>query len=82
MYVCPGTPPAGGAYRVWALGDSGTGTSEAQVVLDAYRRVYTTDATDLMLQLGDNAVRRALCGGDTVTDTAAHACVLECSSCG
>ena len=57
-FVCAaGSPPASGSFRVWALGDSGTGTYEAQAVLDAYRSLYTIDSTDLMLQLGDNAVR-------------------------
>ncbi len=53
----PGSPPSTGTFRMWALGDPGSGTSAAQAVLAAYLRTYSLGTTDLMLQLGDNAVR-------------------------
>ena len=52
------TAPATGAReptRVWVLGDSGTGTSDALVVRDAYYALAGVQHTDLWLMLGDNA---------------------------
>ncbi len=50
-------PPAGSRrpIRVWVLGDSGTGTGNAQAVGDAYEALSMNEITDLWLMLGDNA---------------------------
>ncbi len=45
--------------RVWVLGDSGTGTTNARNVRDAYvKYAGSTGAADLVLLLGDNAYNR------------------------
>lgn len=52
------TPPTTGttkATRVWVLGDSGTATTDAQAVRDAYIAFTGATPTDLWLMLGDNA---------------------------
>ncbi|MHC4429991.1 MAG: metallophosphoesterase, partial [Planctomycetota bacterium] len=51
------SPPTGTAtpIRIWALGDSGTGDSNAQAVRDAYYAFTGGVHTDLWLMLGDNA---------------------------
>jgi hypothetical protein len=41
--------------RIWALGDSGTGTASARAVRDAYLALPGADETDVWLMLGDNA---------------------------
>ncbi len=50
-------PPAGGsrAFRVWALGDSGTANANARAVRDAYYAHAAGTYTDLVMMLGDNA---------------------------
>ena len=52
------TSPAPGtrqAYRIWVLGDPGTGNSNQRAVRDAYATFNGTRHTDLWLMLGDNA---------------------------
>jgi len=52
------TPPLEGeaqATRVWILGDSGTGSSNASDVRDAFYGFNNGVASDLMILLGDNA---------------------------
>src|SRR5262249_37936409 len=41
--------------RVWALGDSGTGDSNASAVRDAYINFTGTTATNLIMLLGNNS---------------------------
>jgi hypothetical protein len=41
--------------RIWALGDSGTGSADARAVRDAYAAFTGARRTDLWLMLGDNA---------------------------
>ena len=41
--------------RMWVLGDSGTATSSARAVRDAYKAWAASDPADLLLMLGDNA---------------------------
>ena len=41
--------------RIWVLGDSGTGTTTAADVRDAYFAQPGSDKTDLIMMLGDNA---------------------------
>lgn len=41
--------------RIWALGDCGTGNSNARNVRDAYYNYVGNDHTDMILLLGDNA---------------------------
>src|SRR6185295_7265724 len=56
------TPPVTGvakATRVWVLGDSGTGTSAATGVRDAYYTFTGTRHTDMVWMLGDNAYNSA-----------------------
>ncbi len=48
----PGTPKP---TRLWVLGDSGTASSGARAVRDAYFAFAGTRHTDLWLMLGDNA---------------------------
>lgn len=50
-------PPAGAnrPVRIWALGDSGTGTAAQFAVRDAYAAFTGSRGTDVMLLLGDNA---------------------------
>jgi hypothetical protein len=54
-FVTP--PPAGRATnaRIWALGDSGEGSSAQAATRDAYYAYTGTRPTDFMLLLGDNA---------------------------
>ena len=54
-FVTP--PPAGTAraFRTWVLGDSGTATTNAARVRDAYLAFTGSRGTDLWLMLGDNA---------------------------
>jgi len=49
------TPGTRRPYRVWVLGDSGTGDSNARAVRDTYAAFNGTRFTDLWLMLGDNA---------------------------
>ena len=52
--------PPTGTYkptRMWVLGDSGTGSSKARKVMDAYIDVASEKPTDFCLMLGDNAYR-------------------------
>ncbi|MBY0503203.1 MAG: metallophosphoesterase [Bryobacteraceae bacterium] len=52
------TSPSTGAirpYRVWVLGDPGTGSSQAKAVRDAYLNFSGPSRTDLWILLGDNA---------------------------
>jgi phosphodiesterase/alkaline phosphatase D-like protein len=44
-----------GPTRIWALGDSGTASSEAAAARDAYTTFNGTRPTDVWLMLGDNA---------------------------
>ncbi len=48
----PGTPKP---MRIWVIGDSGTGNSNARAVRDAYKTFSGNKPTDLWLMLGDNA---------------------------
>ncbi len=41
--------------RIWAIGDSGTGTADAQAVAAAYAEFAAGAHTDVWLMLGDNA---------------------------
>ncbi len=43
------------AFRTWVIGDAGTGTSSQVAVYNAYRNFTGVTATNLWLQLGDNA---------------------------
>ncbi|HEX8618570.1 MAG TPA: fibronectin type III domain-containing protein [Thermoanaerobaculia bacterium] len=51
------SPPRGTdvSTRIWVLGDSGSGTSGARAVRNAYYSYSTPAATNLWLMLGDNA---------------------------
>jgi hypothetical protein len=52
------TSPVSGSVqptRIWVLGDSGTATSNAAAVRDAYLNLTGSQYTDLWLMLGDNA---------------------------
>src|SRR5262245_376857 len=49
------TPGTRQPYRVWVLGDPGTGSSDQRAVRDAYATYNGTQRTDLWLMLGDNA---------------------------
>ena len=49
------TPGMRRPYRIWVLGDSGTGNSNARAVRDAYASFNGSRFTDLWLMLGDNA---------------------------
>ena len=52
------TPPIAGStrpVRAWIIGDSGTASSSAAAVYDAYRWNTGADYTDLWIMLGDNA---------------------------
>ncbi len=52
------TPPTAGTkkkFRIWALGDSGTASIDAQGVRDAYYAFTGATHTDMWLMLGDNA---------------------------
>lgn len=52
------TPPVPGStrpFRVWVLGDPGTGYAVQKAVRDAYERFSAGQETDLILTLGDNA---------------------------
>jgi calcineurin-like phosphoesterase family protein len=52
------TSPATGTappLRLWALGDSGTGDTNARAVRDAFYAFHGSTAPDLWLMLGDNA---------------------------
>lgn len=42
-------------FRVWAIGDAGTGTSNQAAVYQAYRHFTGDNPTHFWLQLGDNA---------------------------
>ncbi|MET0355494.1 MAG: SdrD B-like domain-containing protein [Cellvibrio sp.] len=42
-------------FRAWVIGDAGTGEPEQLAVYNAYRNFTGTTATNLWLQLGDNA---------------------------
>ncbi len=44
-----------GEYRMWVLGDCGTGNSNARSVRDAYYNFNGVEHTDAILMLGDNA---------------------------
>jgi len=46
--------------RIWAIGDSGTGDTNAQAVRDAYTSFTGSRGTDLWLMLGDNAYNDGL----------------------
>ncbi|MDB6032674.1 MAG: hypothetical protein JWM16_3012 [Verrucomicrobiales bacterium] len=48
----PGTPKP---FRLWAIGDAGTGQSTQFGVRDAYYQFAGTNHTDVWLMLGDNA---------------------------
>ncbi len=53
------TPPLVGTAkptRIWVIGDSGTGSSSAAAVRDAYFSFTGTRYTDFWLMLGDNAM--------------------------
>jgi len=43
------------AFRTWVIGDAGTGTEGQAAVYNAYRNFTGSIATNLWLQLGDNA---------------------------
>ena len=51
------SPPTGTAtpFRVWVIGDSGTGNDDARAVRDAYLEYAESHPSDLWLTLGDNA---------------------------
>jgi acid phosphatase type 7 len=52
------TPPTVGertAFRAWVIGDAGTGSGDQVSVYNAYRKFTGSVATNLWLQLGDNA---------------------------
>ena len=52
------TAPIAGSdspFRVWVIGDAGTGTSSQTAVYNAYRTYTGSNPTHLWLQLGDNA---------------------------
>src|SRR5206468_3345778 len=42
-------------FRIWAMGDCGTATSQARAVFDRYREFTRDRYTDVWLMLGDNA---------------------------
>jgi PKD repeat protein len=56
-YFFKTAPPTGvrRPFRVWVLGDSGTGNDDARAVRDAYYAYTGEQHTDLWLMLGDNA---------------------------
>lgn len=55
FYSTAPVPGTAKPFRVWFLGDSGTGNADALNVRDAYVDVTGGRATDLMVMLGDNA---------------------------
>src|SRR5688572_18224831 len=48
-------PAVNKPMRIWAIGDSGTATSQARAVYDQYRSYSANRHTDVWLMLGDNA---------------------------
>ena len=46
---------AAGSYRVWALGDVGTGNGDQAAVRDAFLADYAVSAIDAVLLMGDSA---------------------------
>jgi hypothetical protein len=50
-----GTASPRGSFRIWAIGDFGTGMEGQFAVRDQYLQMSTVDRTDVWLVLGDNA---------------------------
>ena len=55
FFVTSPVPGISRPTRIWVLGDSGTGNSNARAVRDAYYDFSADRHTDLWLMLGDNA---------------------------
>jgi len=54
-FVTAPLPGAARPYRIWIIGDSGTGDANAAAVRDAYLNLNGDRHTDVWLMLGDNA---------------------------
>ena len=54
LHMAP-DPGEAGSYRIWVIGDSGTGDTNAENVRDAYLTHTGSTRTDVWLMLGDNA---------------------------
>ena len=55
FFFTPPVPSTTQPVRIWVIGDSGTGDTNAKAVRDAYYRFAGTRHTDLWLTVGDNA---------------------------